>query len=41
MVEKLDAPLEYLEVMGIEGNAARFIFHEFLITLTGRGENQE
>ena len=23
MVEKLDAPLEYLEVMGIEGNAAR------------------
>ena len=26
MVEKLDAPLEYLEVMGIEGNAARVYF---------------
>lgn len=37
MVEKLDAPLEYLEVMGIEGNAARVYFPRVFINVNWKG----
>ena len=38
MVEKLDAPLEYLEVMGIEGNAARVYFPRVFNNVNWKGE---
>lgn len=41
MVVQLEQPLEYLEVMGIEGNAARVYFPEYLIMLIGKEENRE
>lgn len=37
MVEKLDAPLEYLEVMGIEGNAARVYFPRVFNNVNWKG----
>ena len=41
MIDKLNEPLNYLEVMGIEGNAARVYFTRVFNNVSGMEENLE